>query len=69
MKLKKFIIIAGNYGSGKTEISLNLALAAAREIWMADIPVTRWRKPPVPAQIDGWTQGYATSPFSGWASG
>lgn len=31
MKLKKFIIIAGNYGSGKTEISLNLALAAARE--------------------------------------
>lgn len=39
------------------------ALAAAREIWMADIPVTRWRKPPVPAQIDGWTQGYATSPL------
>ena len=29
--MKKFIVLIGNYGSGKTEIALNLALQAARE--------------------------------------
>ena len=29
--MKEFIVLIGNYGSGKTEIALNLALAAAEE--------------------------------------
>lgn len=31
MQLKKYTVLAGNYGSGKTEISLNLAVRAAAE--------------------------------------
>ena len=29
--MKKFIVLIGNYGSGKTEIALNLAISASRE--------------------------------------
>ena len=31
MKIAKYTVLAGNYGSGKTEISLNLAVRAAAE--------------------------------------
>ena len=31
MEFAKYTVLAGNYGSGKTEISLNLAVKAARE--------------------------------------
>ena len=31
MQFAKYTVLAGNYGSGKTEISLNLAVRAAKE--------------------------------------